>query len=475
MMMQPYTMVNSPPVLLEEGTTGTSTIYTNKTSAKVNIIAPIWLSGWQYRKAHVINSASAAGTNYQIRIKVHYENGTDGGEDVYLNSHSRTDFGDVRFTDNDGVTELDYWMETKVDSDYAVFWVEVADDLSADNVTIYIYYGKSGALTTSNGENTFPFFDDCSMDKSSSYIEDTTLYYSAAGTLTKNATYYRLMCGTADRFTWRRISGFSLSQFLIRTRFRMYSAGEVKNVQALTGRIVSSSQSWVGRASLYTGFATYHGILQVGTSSWYEEGYNSNLGLVENTWYWMETMFGGGQILSKLYSSAWSLISNRSYSVSAISANPVIAIFADTTSDYIDWDFIFVRKYVYPEPSHEAWGSEESGSNYDYVLKVVNQVSDNWIVNLQVYDSSNIGRLLSLNISLYDGTSSNQIAISDGSIIKYEGEQYDLQESPGSTLYISVSNLQTNISGTSYLHVYLKIQVPGKSTCLFYIITFEIT
>jgi len=69
---------------------------------------PDWLSGWQYRKSHVINSASDAGTGYQVRIKAHYGSGTDSGEDVYLNSHCRTDFGDVRL----------------------VFWVEVADDLS---------------------------------------------------------------------------------------------------------------------------------------------------------------------------------------------------------------------------------------------------------------------------------------------------------------------------------------------------------
>ena len=37
----------------------------------------------------------------------------------------RSDFGDIRFTDSDGVTELSYWMEEKVDGDYAVFWVKV--------------------------------------------------------------------------------------------------------------------------------------------------------------------------------------------------------------------------------------------------------------------------------------------------------------------------------------------------------------
>lgn len=121
-----------------------------------------WLDGWSYRKCHDINSATGAGTDYQIKIIVHYGSGTDSGGDVYCNSKCKTDFGDIRFVDNDKVTELDYWMETgsKIDGDKAIFWVEISDDLSSNPVTIYLYYGNSSATTTSNGDNTFLFFDD---------------------------------------------------------------------------------------------------------------------------------------------------------------------------------------------------------------------------------------------------------------------------------------------------------------------------
>jgi hypothetical protein len=111
---------------------------------------------------------------------------------------------------------------------------------------------------------------------------------------------------------------------------------------------------------------------------------------------------------------------------------------------------------------------------YDYVLKVVNQVANNWKVNLKVYDSSNISRLSSLNISLHDGTSSNQIAVSAGSIVKSEGEPYNLPGGVNSTIYISISNLQATNSEKSYLYVYLKILVPNTSTYSLFIITFEI-
>lgn len=69
-----------------------------------------WLYPWRYRKSHIINPSTGAGTNYQTKRKLHYGSGVDSGEDVYLNGHSRTDFGDVRFTDDDRITLLNCWL-----------------------------------------------------------------------------------------------------------------------------------------------------------------------------------------------------------------------------------------------------------------------------------------------------------------------------------------------------------------------------
>ena len=111
---------------------------------------------WNYFKYQTFTQLANTGTNYQVRFTVHYGNGTDSGENVYLNSKCRTDFGDLRFFE--GATELDYWMESKTDSDYAVFWVEIAGDLSTANRTVTLKYGNSSATTTSNGPNTFIIF-----------------------------------------------------------------------------------------------------------------------------------------------------------------------------------------------------------------------------------------------------------------------------------------------------------------------------
>ena len=106
-----------------------------------------WLTGWGKRKSHIINNATGAGTLYPIKIIVHKGTGTDSGPDVYLGTLVRDDFKDVRFTDNDGSTVLDCFMETFTSGSVATFWVEVADDLSSAAVTIYVYYDKAAETT----------------------------------------------------------------------------------------------------------------------------------------------------------------------------------------------------------------------------------------------------------------------------------------------------------------------------------------
>jgi len=117
-----------------------------------------------------------------------------------------------------------------------------------------------------------------------------------------------------------------------------------------------------------------------------------------------------------------------------------------------------------------VWSSAEI--TYDYVLKVVNQVADAWKVNLKAYSSSNIARISSTTISFHEGSTSNQIIISGGSITQSEGSQYDLLGS--TTIYISMSNVQASTSGTSYIYMFLKVLKPNTSTYSLFIITFEI-
>lgn len=71
----------------------------------------VWLTGWGHRKSHTINQQVGAGTDYPVKIVVHRTAGVDAGDDVYVGTECKTDFGDIRFTENDEETLLDYFLE----------------------------------------------------------------------------------------------------------------------------------------------------------------------------------------------------------------------------------------------------------------------------------------------------------------------------------------------------------------------------
>ena len=131
-----------------------------------------WLSGWSYRKEITITGQSGAGTDFQVEFDI----GDSAGGDFHLEGHCTNFPQDITVTDNDGSTPIDYWIED-ITADPLKVWVEVADDLGS-NQDIYIYYGKSGESTASNGTNTFiqwhgtasANFLDSAVISSSSYI-----------------------------------------------------------------------------------------------------------------------------------------------------------------------------------------------------------------------------------------------------------------------------------------------------------------
>ena len=145
-------MVTGFVIGLKESTTKENEIETPEASNN-------WLNGWNYRKNHTINSATGAGTNYQIKFTVYKGNGIESDEKIYCNGNCQNNFSDLRFTDGDGVTELDYWMESYTSGINATFWVKIQGDLTS-NVDICVYYGKSDAISTSNFDTTFPVLSD---------------------------------------------------------------------------------------------------------------------------------------------------------------------------------------------------------------------------------------------------------------------------------------------------------------------------
>jgi len=278
-------------------------------------------------------------------------------ETVLAEGHCRPDFGDVRFTDDDGVTLLDYWMETKVDGEYATFWVEVADDLGSADRTIYVYYGKSDAATTSSPEDTFLFFDHFDGDLSKWTVLSGT-WTIENGNLTIQPTVDNNYLVTTDTF--------ATSNIAIRTRVRSTEAGTeqahpgmIWHANTLTGTSQRNDEMYFRphstsptdergniQPAYYDGAGPYSGM-------WFYDDKKGGY-YTWNTWTTADVGISSSGNLklhgNNLYWHTWG---NQQFSNDRIGL-----VSHEGGKNY--FDFLAVRKYVDPEPAHSTWGSEET-------------------------------------------------------------------------------------------------------------------
>jgi len=115
-----------------------------------------FLTGWGRRKSKTVDGSTAgAQTNYQLQLTLYKAAGVDTATNIFLGTNVRDDFGDVRFTESDGTTLLDYFIETLTSGVSAVIWIEIPSiPASPNTINIYIYYDNSTETSLSSATNT---------------------------------------------------------------------------------------------------------------------------------------------------------------------------------------------------------------------------------------------------------------------------------------------------------------------------------
>jgi len=334
------------------GTTKDVALNDLTTTLPVSNISNSWLS----QKSHVINSATGAGTNYQVKITVHYGAGVDSGSDVYLAGKCQGDFDDIRFTSADGLSYLAYWLEEKVDSNYAIFWVKISADISSSNATILVNYGNPNLSSNSNGNNTFLFFDDFTNDLSK-WIKNKTsgVYpeipsgqtYLRAGGGNTSGSYGHTSIGSSNTFT-----GFNNNAVRFRARSSTDAIGEV----AFRGNFASNlgykarldARAGKGQAILKPPYVN---------GGWSFISTEDGVVISTNTWYKYEVTMATSDI--KFYRDE---VLRRSVTDASYALAGEIAL-QNHYGSYTDFDWVFVRKFVATEPVHGAWGAESQLEN----------------------------------------------------------------------------------------------------------------
>lgn len=105
---------------------------------------------WSTRKKITLTGgASGAQTNYPLMLNIPYSAGM------------QSDFDDLRFTQSDGTTLVDCWLETHIASTSATVWVEFpTTPANTVDQIYYMYYGNAGVGNVWSGANTFTFIDE---------------------------------------------------------------------------------------------------------------------------------------------------------------------------------------------------------------------------------------------------------------------------------------------------------------------------
>jgi hypothetical protein len=314
-------------------TTALSDSSINGTSNAFDVVS--WLVGWNYRKSHVIENATGAGTDYQVLIVVDYGSGVDGGDTVYLDGKCRTDFGDIRFTDDDRGTELDYWIENYTTANRALFWVEVADNLSISDATIYIYYGNDAVSTTSNGENTFLLFDDFDGSSLDGVKWQSDRYVSVSD---GEVHIYSVDSGDSSF-----ISSYDTYLYNVATRFK--SKNDYSGITSEGFRTLWTPQDFVGLRYHDPNYMylTTNEEASTNTAESKDAGYYT----YEVCWVNEEAIFYRNNIFQATHTT-----NLPDEAIPIRHATDEIG-----ASIYVDW--VFVRKFVSPEPVHGSWGEEE--------------------------------------------------------------------------------------------------------------------
>ena len=350
-----------------------------------------WLDGWFFRKTHTINNATNAGANYQIKIVVHYGSGTDNDKDVYCNGKCKTDFSDIRFTSGDGINLLDYWIENKTDSDNAVFWVEVADDLSTKPSIIYVYYSNNNVSTTSNITTTFIDSND---------FENDVVDQVPASWTEEYPTIYQIRVKDTSWYIQQGNKGVSIKSIAGGGGFFVYrdiTSINQDNSRAIDFWIKTSANASSQQIRIKDG-TTDKFILDIFYSPLKLRYHNGSgwvdiMNISDNTWYHIT-----------IYNIDFT---NRQFDLDVDNVNKVTngIMYADTTQltrfsfrsvgvsapEYA-FDTFFIRKRISSEPTHGDWGIDEY--MWFRLKSIVKTISDS-IGQIDIKGIKNIAKFLS--------------------------------------------------------------------------------
>jgi hypothetical protein len=302
-----------------------------------------WLFAWNYRKALTINNNSNSNslTDYQVLTTLDTQSLISSGK-------MRSDCGDIRFTDSDGQTQLNYWIESGCNTSSTKIWVKVPSIPASSTKTIYVYYGNPSATSQSNVDATFVFFDDfiSSIDTNKWNLwgyPTPYLYSSSIVKVNGDGSYHSGM-------TTRQIFNLSNIMFEVKEKNWPVSYNGRPRGWGVSSRNNYSTTDWSSTFVNFYEWCDY----QTNCRKFNAPSYTNNFGVADEQYHIssigiinrtnVRFFFDGNYI--------------GSFSGDLGYDNGYFELWAHDPDSYADW--VRVRKYTFPEPTTSV-GAEEFG------------------------------------------------------------------------------------------------------------------
>jgi hypothetical protein len=303
-----------------------------------------WLSGWTYRAEIIIDNRQNTNTltDYQILVTINTAA-------LISADKMKSDCGDIRFADSDGVTLLNYWIEPKtINTSSTRIWVKVPIIPASSVKKIYMYYGNPLANSISSGSDVFLLFNDWE----SSTLEGWNILNgggSGTGSIALLDGRYQLKIyapNTGNRVQANKAFSCSNAGYAIETIFKTGSTvGDGVGIGFSDGSMRSALDDapnngyiyYVARASNTNDY-----IYRIVNGSATSITSRSN-SLATNTYYRVGFAWRGNNLRAFFnYTQVLSASDTTFTSLSYVFVSTAIY------DKYFDW--FAVRKYTYPEP-----------------------------------------------------------------------------------------------------------------------------
>jgi len=376
------------------------------------------LEGWDYRQEITLtNNNSTDLTDFQVKLTL---------DDTKVGPHFRWDLGgaDLRFFDSNG-TKLTYYVETWDEANRtATVWVKVTLIPAGGSTTIKMYYGNEQAVSESDANAVFEFFDD--FETWEGWIQHGDGQVSQSAAYVKHGSYSLKKSSNGDPNGGCKAIGKTLGRNIVLECWILRESNSGSNAD----RVGVIDDNGNGYGLYKVDKNKYIGIDK--RTNYTGTTYNKKSATTTNKkWYFTQLILTDTQVIAQYVDDSGTL---KRTSLDDTDYTQFTRVYVFGGYPYYV-DYMRIRKHAKQEPV-ETWGNETYGRITKQVTVVTTTVtvSHSGLEAVEVYD--NQGNLLTRE----DGLSN----VAEGKITQMHAVRFTLSEPQpiGRVVYWSISGVR---------------------------------